>query len=409
MKPNILLLMSGSIACAKASGLVSAWVKQGHEVQVACTRSVAEFVGHATLEGFSGRPVLADVFAPGQVMDHIHLARWADLVVAAPATSNLINKLAAGIADDAVTSLWQAAYGQDKPMFIVPAMNTHMWQYPATQQSIRRLQSWGIQVLPGAEGDLACGEFGAGRMLEPEDIMRHVAAMAMAMAPAVAPHNARRILITAGGSREPIDSVRYIGNLSSGRTAAALTDALASHGHAVTWLGACSAIRPHLACREETYVSYDDLATALRRLLGEQSFDVIIQAAAVSDFSVDRIERDGDISAAPHNKLSSSGGMSLHLKPNPKLLRQLRAWSANPDIRIIGFKLTHGADQQERMRAITALFANAGVNAVVHNDLGEIRDGRHPFALHTSPADAIACADSSELASHMGRLLEKAS
>src|SRR3990172_3028647 len=103
MKPNILLLMSGSIACAKASSLVSAWVKQGHEVRVACTRSVAEFVGHATLEGFSGHPVLADVFTPGQVMDHIHLARRADLVVAAPATSNLINKLAAGIADDAVT------------------------------------------------------------------------------------------------------------------------------------------------------------------------------------------------------------------------------------------------------------------------------------------------------------------
>jgi len=405
MKPNILLLMSGSIACAKASSLVSAWVKQGHEVRVACTRSVAEFVGHATLEGFSGHPVLADVFTPGQVMDHIRLARRADLVVAAPATSNLINKLAAGIADDAVTSLWQAAYGQHKPMFIVPAMNTHMWRYPATQESVRRLQSWGIHVLPGAEGDLACGEFGAGRMLEPEDIMRHIAAMTAA----AAPRKARRILITAGGSREPIDSVRYIGNLSSGRTAAALTDALAGQGHAVTWLGACSAIRPRLACREETYVSYDDLATALRRLLGEQSFDVVIQAAAVSDFSVDRIERDGDSSSVPDSKLPSSGGMSLHLKPNPKLLAQLRSWSANPDIRIIGFKLTHGADQDERMRAITALFTKAGVNAVVHNDLGDIRDGRHPFALHTSPADAVACADSKELADHIERLLENAS
>lgn len=405
MKPNILLLMSGSIACAKASSLVSAWVKQGHEVQVACTRSVAEFLGHATLEGFSGRRVLADVFTPGQVMEHIHLARWADWVVAAPATSNLINKLAAGIADDAVTSLWQAAYGQHKPMFIVPAMNTHMWNYPATQESIRRLQSWGIHVLPGAEGDLACGEFGAGRMLEPEDIMRHIAAMT----PAVAPHTVRRILITAGGSREPIDSVRYIGNFSSGRTAAALTDALARHGHAVTWLGASNAIRPQLACREETYVSYQDLATALRRLLGEQSFDAVIQAAAVSDFSVDRIERAGNSSTVPDNKLSSGGGISLHLKPNPKLLPQLRAWSANPDIRIIGFKLTHGADQDERLRVITALFAIAGVSAVVHNDLADMRDGRHSFTWYTTPADAVACADSSELASHLQRLLENAS
>jgi hypothetical protein len=112
---NILLLMSGSIACAKASNLVSAWVKQGHQVQVACTPSVAEFIGHATLEGFSGRPVLGSAFTPGQVMDHIHLARWADVVVAAPATSNLINKFAAGLADDVVTSLWQASYGRASP------------------------------------------------------------------------------------------------------------------------------------------------------------------------------------------------------------------------------------------------------------------------------------------------------
>ncbi len=398
---KILLMMSGSIACAKASALISAWVKQGHDVRVACTRSVSEFLGHATIEGFSGHPVLGDSFTTGQVMDHIHLARWADLIVAAPATSNLINKLAAGIADDVVTSLWQAGYGQEKPMYIVPAMNTHMWNYPATRDSVQRLESWGIQVLPTAEGDLACGEHGAGRMLEPEEILARVGPRSGVINEATR----KRILITAGGTREPIDSVRYIGNLSSGRTSAALTDALVASGHQVCWLGAESAIRPLHATQTETFVSFEDLASQLQSLLSTQDFDVVIHAAAVSDFSVDRIEQDGVSKESPKHKLSSRGTMSLHLKANPKLLDQLRNWSVNPDTWVIGFKLTHGADHQQRTEAIMSLFDQAGVNAVVHNDLDDIRPDRHGFTLHTSDTKSVPCADSSELASQINHLI----
>ncbi|MGH8034577.1 MAG: bifunctional phosphopantothenoylcysteine decarboxylase/phosphopantothenate--cysteine ligase CoaBC, partial [Lysobacterales bacterium] len=411
-KPNappvkILLLMSGSIACAKASGLVSAWVKAGHEVRVAATRSVAEFLGHATLEGFSGHPVFSDAFAQGEVMDHIHLARWADIVVAAPATSNLINKLAAGIADDAVTSLWQAAYGQGKPMFIAPAMNTHMWLYPATQDSVRRLQSWGIRVLPTGTGDLACGEYGEGRMLEPEAILEHVRPALLRSTPAAG----MRILITAGGTREPIDSVRYIGNLSTGRTAAALAETLSQKGHQVTWLGADQAVRPQKADRMETYITYADLSASLERLLQSQRFDLVIHAAAVSDFSVDRIESQGKSTTVvkeklPMTKLSSTKlpsnvALTLHLKPNPKLLDKLRTWSINPDIRVIGFKLTDTADQQQQLQAIARLFEAAGVHAVVHNDLHEMREGQHPFWLHTSGRDSLPAADPVELASRI--------
>jgi len=402
VKPNILLLMSGSIACAKASSLISAWIKKGHAVRVACTRSVSEFVGYATLEGFSGHPVLSDVFNPGQVMDHIHLARWADWVVAAPATSNIINKLAAGISDDAVTSLWQAAYGEDKSMFVVPAMNTHMWNYPATRENVRRLQSWGIQVLPSAEGDLACGEHGAGRMLEPEDIMHRIESLAF-----VSQGRTRHILVTAGGTREPIDPVRYIGNLSTGRTAAALTDGLARRGHSVTWLGAESAIRPRFADNVETFVSYKDLANRLTGLLGAHRFDAVIQAAAVSDYSVEHIEHDGETRPVSENKLSSDGRLSLHLKPNPKLLPLLRGWSANPDIKVIGFKLTYGAGTDERRRAVKRLFEDSDTNAVVHNDLSEIAGNRHAYTLFTSPDCSISCNDSDELAVHIDQLLEK--
>jgi phosphopantothenoylcysteine decarboxylase/phosphopantothenate--cysteine ligase len=404
---HILLLMSGSIACAKASSLVSAWVKQGHQVQVACTPSVAEFIGHATLEGFSGRPVLGSAFTPGQVMDHIHLARWADVVVAAPATSNLINKFAAGLADDVVTSLWQASYGSGKPMFVVPAMNTHMWNYPATQASMETLRSWGIHLLPTAEGDLACGEFGAGRMLEPEAILA-----------AISPHfpgrtlRPKHILITGGGTREPIDAVRYIGNHSSGRTASTIADALISRGHAVTYLGALSALRPNLPCQLETFSSYADLEKQLRRVLGEHHFDWVIHAAAVSDFSVAEIEQDGKTSVAA-GKLSSSGKMSLHLKPNAKLLPRLRDWSANAAVQVIGFKLTATADHAARAKAVSNLFEKAGVDAVVHNDLNEMRDlneiqpGKHRYTLHTSPTVARECANSTALNSAIEQLLEE--
>lgn len=400
---HILLLMSGSIACAKASGLVSAWVKEGHDVQVACTRSVANFIGHATLEGFSGHPVLGDAFSTGQVMDHIHLARWADIVVAAPATSNLINKLAAGIADDAVTSLWQAAWGQDKPMFIVPAMNTRMWLYPATQESVRRLQSWGVRVLPTAEGDLACGEFGAGRMLEPEAILEFIAGACQNQQAT----GGKRVLITAGGTREPIDSVRYIGNLSTGRTACLLAEALGRKGHQVTWLGAEHAIRPQAVGRVETYVTFAQLAAQLQRLLSSHAFDLVIHAAAVGDFAVDRVELDGATVAAAGAKIPSDAPLALHLKPNPKLLDRLHAWSTNPDIQVIGFKLTDGASLEQRLQAISRLFDAARVDAVVHNDLRDMRDGQHPFQLHTAAGDRLSCAGQAELAKRIEHLMEK--
>jgi phosphopantothenoylcysteine decarboxylase/phosphopantothenate--cysteine ligase len=121
---------------------------------------------------------------------------------------------------------------------------------------------------------------------------------------------------------------------------------------------------------------------------------------------VDRIERDGKSSAVAQTKLSSKGGMSLHLKPNRKLLPQLRVWSANPDIQVIGFKLTHGASPEERARAVSRLFDGADTNAVVHNDLGEITDDQHPYTLHASAAESLGCADSGELAEAIHRLLE---
>ncbi len=410
MTRNILLLMSGSIACAKASGLVSAWAKAGHTVEVACTRSVSQFLGHATLEGFSGNPVLGDAFEPGRVMDHIHLAQWADIVVVAPATSNLINKFATGIADDAVTSLWQAAWGRGQvepntgpiPMVIVPAMNTHMWNYPATRDSLAKLQSWGARILRPASGDLACGEHGDGRMLEVDEILQQVDDILRAGTDKA---NGKRILVTAGGTREPIDSVRYIGNMSTGGTAAKLCDSLIQAGHRVLWLGAESAQRPGLPCEQITYVSFEDLQSRLRELLSSRDFDAVVHAAAVSDYSVSAIEQGDAVLAAGQAKLASDAAMTLKLQPNPKLLDALHGWSRNAAVRIIGFKLTDTPDAQKRANAVARLFERAGVCAVVHNDLGEIQSSGHSFTLHRQTGEAEHCADAQQLAHCLARLI----
>ena len=346
---NILLLMSGSIACAKASSLISEWSRRGHKVRVACSRSVAAFVGPATLQGLGAETVFDNVFAPDRAMEHISLGKWADIIVAAPATSNLINKLSAGIADDAVTTLWQAAYGQGKPMFIIPAMNTRMWRYPATRESVMRLQQWGIHVLPVASGELACGEQGEGRMLEPDEIVQTIDGL-MAVD---RPNTGKRILITAGGTREPIDSVRYIGNMSSGRTASRLADELTDAGHQVTWLGAENAVTPRRACAISRFNSFNELSQQLQSLLAAGEFDAVVHAAAVSDFSVESVlTQEGDSLKNQSGKLSSKSGLLIRLKPNPKLLDSIRAWSRNPQVRVIGFKLTDTEDHQQRISAV---------------------------------------------------------
>lgn len=403
---NILLLMSGSIACAKASSLISEWSKQGHRVRVACTRSVSEFVGSATLQGLGAETVFDNVFAPDRAMEHISLGKWADIIIAAPATSNLINKLATGIADDAVTTLWQAAFGQGKPMFIVPAMNTRMWRYPATQESIVRLKQWGIHVLPVGVGELACGEQGEGRMLEPHEILRTVERLL------TVDHKAcgQRILVTAGGTRESIDSVRYIGNMSSGRTASRLTDELTAAGHKLTWLGADGAMTPDLPCAMSRFCSFDDLALQLQHLLGGNDYDVVIHAAAVSDFSVACVQSgEGDPQENPSGKLSSASDLLLRLKPNPKLLDHIRAWSKNPKVRVIGFKLTDTEDLQQRLSAVKKQFDNSKVDAVVHNDLTDISDKAHPFRLYTSTQAEVSCEDVGVLAKTINNLMETAS
>jgi phosphopantothenoylcysteine decarboxylase/phosphopantothenate--cysteine ligase len=170
---KILFQLSGSIAAYKACFVISRLVQEGHELEIACTPGALEFIGAATLEGLTGKPVFANVFQDGRKMDHIHLAQWADLAILCPATAGTINRLAAGFAEDAVGTLF-LAWDLRKPYLVAPAMNQQMWAHPATRSGLERLTSWGVRVLGTGEGRQACGDVGPGRLLEPEQILEQV-------------------------------------------------------------------------------------------------------------------------------------------------------------------------------------------------------------------------------------------
>lgn len=169
-EPRVLFQLSGSIACYKACELISRLVQRGFEVQTVASAAALRFVGAATLEGLTGRPPLTDAFQAGRMMDHIRLARWADAALLCPASADALGRLAAGLAGDAIGALFLAWEIADKPYLIAPAMNTTMWNHPATRASCERLAGFGVRILPVAAGRLACGESGDGRLCALDDI-----------------------------------------------------------------------------------------------------------------------------------------------------------------------------------------------------------------------------------------------
>ncbi len=397
---NILFILTGSIAGYKACEAVSQLVQRGHRVRTVATPAALRFTGAATLEGLTGTPVLTDLFAPGAALEHINLTRWADAVLVCPATANTINRLAAGLADDLPGALF-LAHDRKKPWLVAPAMNPAMWAHPATQAAVEKLRGWGVRFLPVGEGRTACGETGEGRLAEPVYI---VAAVEAALA---RPARRLRVLVTSGGTAEPIDGVRVLTNTSTGRTGAGLAGYFSERGHDVVLLRARNAVAAP-GCREETFFTFAELDAALTRLLAREQFDAVIHAAAVSDFGLEAVVV-GDQSGPPGGtKLESNGApVTLRLRPNPKLVDSLRARSRNPALQVVAFKLTNGATPAAAQAAVQALFGHSGADWVVHNDLTEqAESGDFPAHLH-SPGEAPThhCATRRELAQSLEQRL----
>nr|WP_207148481.1 bifunctional phosphopantothenoylcysteine decarboxylase/phosphopantothenate--cysteine ligase CoaBC [Thiococcus pfennigii] len=352
---RILLGISGGIAAYKAVELVRRLRADGAEVQVVMTRAAAAFVAPLTLQAVSGRPVRQALLDPQAEagMDHIELARWADLLLVAPATAHLMARLALGLADDLLTTL---ALATEAPLVLAPAMNHRMWTNPATQEHLARLVARGVRVLGPASGAQACGEEGPGRMLEPAEI---VAALAPEAWPGRAGHRTgplagRCVLITAGPTREPLDPVRFIGNRSSGRMGYALAAALAARGAAVTLISGPSALAPPPVAdfvRVET--ALEMAAAVMERVAG---CDLFVATAAVADY------RPAAPAAGKIKKAAAA--LTIELVRNPDILAEVAALPGGP------FTVGFAAETERLEEHATAKLRAKGLDMIAANRVG---------------------------------------
>lgn len=380
--------MSGSIACYKACDLLSRLQKAGYELEVVVTPSALEFVGEATIEGLTGKRVHKSVFESGSHMDHIRLARWAEMMLLCPATANTISKLAAGIGDDLISTLF-LAHDFSKPYLIAPAMNAAMMSHPAVRAAVEKLRSWNVDVLPSGDGHLACGETGEGRLLEPEQLFTAIESRLNGNAAgggAGKPARQLDILVTAGGTREPIDRVRSIANVSTGRTGSSIAEYFAGRGHRVTLLRAADSVPAPENVIERTFSTFTDLRSLLESELTSNNYDAVVHAAAVSDFAVDEIISDGgavgNAGSGTMPKLDSEAPVSLVLRRNPKLVDGLRALSKNAAVKIIAFKLTDGGADAIRECEVKKLALRARPDFIVHNDFASLGGDIHPATVY---------------------------
>lgn len=306
---RVLLGVTGGIAAYKAALLARLLVQAGAEVDVVLSRGGARFVGAATFEGITGRTVGAEVWEDVAGGTHVALGRAADVAVVYPATAHTLAKLAGGLADDLLTTTLLAA---SCPVVVAPAMHTEMWQHPATQDNVGRLSRRGVRLIGPAEGALMGGDAGPGRLVEPEVAFAEVLD-ALAAATSPGDLDGRRVLVTAGGTREPLDPVRYLGNRSSGRMGFALAAAAAERGAEVELIAAPTELPTPTGVQRTDVVTARDMHAAVTARRTE--VDVIIKAAAVADFRPDQ--------PAARKLKKDRGAPSITLVPNPDILAEL--------------------------------------------------------------------------------------
>lgn len=311
---KILLGITGGIAAYKSAELVRLLIKAGAEVRVVMTPAAREFVQPLTYQALSGHRVYLDLFdaEADSAMDHIELARWCDLLLVAPASADFLGKLNAGYADNLLLTLCLAS---SQPVVVAPAMNQQMYANPATQENLAQLGARRVLVWGPGEGDQACGEFGPGRMLEPEQLANLVAQQ---FTPGKL--DGVEILLTAGPTREAIDPVRYISNRSSGRMGYALAEAANRHGARVTLVSGPVALPAPVGVERVSVESAQQMYDAVMQHAAEA--DIFIACAAVADYRVDR--------AAEQKMKKSDAAMTIELVPNPDILAAVSALEQRP-------------------------------------------------------------------------------
>lgn len=355
---KVLLIVGGGIAAYKALELVRLIAKAGGETRVILTESGAEFVTPLSLAALSGHPVRSGLFHPDDEtsMGHIELSRWADLVVVAPATAGLIAKAANGMADDLASTTLIAT---DKRVLLAPAMNVRMWLHPAVQANVERLKGFdgfhGVTVVGPDEGEMACGEFGPGRMAEPAAILDAI--QGLMAGTAGRPLTGRRAVVTAGPTFEPIDPVRGLTNRSSGKQGYAVAAALAELGCAVTLVSGPTALGAPVG------VNRIDVESALEMQKATQDAlpaDIAVLSAAVADWRIDTV-------AGAKIKKAPGGPPTLSLVENPDILAGLSRPGPNRPALVIGF----AAETQDLEANARAKLSRKGCDWIVGNDVSD--------------------------------------
>lgn len=343
---RVLLAVTGGVAAYKSAYLARRLVEAGADVRVILTESAHEFVGPQTFAAITGSQPSTTLFGGDSVSPHTELARWAELIVVAPATAATLAKLVTGMSVDLVSATLLTA---QSPVLLAPAMHTEMWEHPATRRNIQTLTADGYEIIGPEEGPLAGGDSGVGRVAEPDDIMDVIERL---LSP---PADAKRLLVTAGGTREPIDPVRYLGNRSSGKMGHAIANEAARRGLDVT-LVTTSDLPVHPAVKSVAVETAQEMLEAVESV----DTDIAIMAAAVADFRPVHQSQ---------TKLARSEGLdSVELTPNPDILASVAAREPVP--LLVGF----AAETGDVERAVDKA-KRKGVDILVYNDVSEPGSG----------------------------------
>lgn len=345
---RLLLGVGAGIAAYKSAELVRRARERGADVQVVMTESAQHFVGAATFQALSGRPVRTTLWDPAAeaAMGHIELARWASQILIAPATADLIARLRSGVADDLLTTLCLASAA---PLALAPAMNAQMWAHPALQENVSVLAARGVRLLGPASGSQACGEVGAGRMWEPGEILDALAVPASQLLAG------RRVVVSAGPTFEDLDPVRFIGNRSSGKMGFAVAAAAAAAGAQVQLVaGPVHLCTPPGCVRTDVRSALEMRAAVLQQAAGA---DVYIGAAAVADYR--------PAQAAEHKIKKGADTLCLELVRNPDIIAELAAAGARPAL-VVGF----AAETRDVLGYAQAKLKAKGLDLIVANRVG---------------------------------------
>ena len=336
MKKHVFIGISGGIAAYKSLTLIRSFVKNDYEVKVVATDHALEFVTPLTIETLSGNKLYNNMFQTGQerTTEHIALAQWADVFIVAPATANIIGKYAHGLADDALSTTLLA---YKKILFMAPAMNDAMWDNEAVQANLKILQNRGVKILEPRSGFLACNSEGKGRMMEPEKIFEAIDNYLCGK------NSGLRALVSAGGTQEPIDAVRYIGNRSSGLMGFCLAESLAQKGVQVDLISGPTSLTTHhpLIHRIDVQTAADMLQAC--QMVASQ-VDIIIMAAAVADYTPEH--------AVDYKVKKTDATWQIHLKPTEDILKTLSLHRANDRQIVVGFALETNDEKENAIKKL---------------------------------------------------------